>query len=246
MGDSTRFGKRSIAVFKSFYGLGVALMLTTLISPLNLWGGQVAKTTEKGQNVFYFRLHLSEKKCQLAIWLADEKGTFVDTVYVTRSVAKKGLGNRRGGLDDKWGGARLSVLPVWAHSRGIDYGGGNFYPPKDKPLPDAITSATPKAGEFIWMWRPEKSIPQGKYFYYVEVNKSFDKNQHHNYSWYRGQPSVVWQGSLVVGNEISKGDAQIIGHGHPAGVDGRIESDVSTLTMALTYIKKIEAVYRPL
>jgi hypothetical protein len=185
-------------VFKSVSRLGVALILTGLISPSNPWGGRVATTTDEGQNVFYFRLLLSGKRCQLGIWLTDEKGAFVDTVYVTKYVAKKGLGNRKGGLDDKWGGVRLSVLPVWAHRRGIDYGGGNFYPPRDKPLPDTVTSATPKAGEFIWMWKSERPLPEGKYFYYVEVNKSFDKNEYHNYSWYRGQPSVVYRGSLVV------------------------------------------------
>jgi hypothetical protein len=216
-----------------------------LVFPLNLRGGQVVTTIEDGSDVFYFRLLLSKRGCQLAIWLTDEKGAFVDTIYVTRYVAKKGLGNRNGGLDDKWGGPRLSVLPVWAHSRGIDYGRGNFYPPKDKPLPDALTSATPKGGVFIWMWKPEKSLPEGKYFFYVEVNRSFDKNDHHNYSWYRGQPSVVWQGSLVVGTQISQGEAQIVGHGHPAGVDGRIERDLSTLTTALNLIKRMEAVYRP-
>lgn len=226
-------------------GLGFALMLVGLVSPPNLWGGQAVTTMEEGSDVFYFRLVLSKRGCQLAIWLTDEKGAFVDTVYVTRYVAKKGLGNRKGGLDDKWGGPRLSVLPVWAHSRGIDYGGGNFYPPKDKPLPDALTSATPKGGEFIWMWKPETSLPEGKYFFYVEANKSFDKNDYHNYSWYRGQPSIVWQGSLVVGTQISQGEAQIVGHGHPAGVDGRIEPDLSTLTTALKLIKRIEAVYRP-
>jgi len=227
------------------YGLGLALMLVGLVFPLNLGEAQVVTTMGEGSDVFYFRLLLSKRRCQLAIWLTDEKGTFVNTVYVTPYVAKKGLGNRKGALDDKWGGPRLSVLPVWAHSRGVDYGGGNFYPPKDKPLPDALTSATPNAGEFIWRWKPEKSLPDGKYFFYVEVNKSFDKNDHHNYSWYRGQPSVVWQGSLVIGTQVSRGEAQIIGHGHPAGVDGRTERDLSTLTTALKLIEGIEVVYRP-
>lgn len=230
-------------MFKSVCALTIALMLVGLTSPLISSGGQVP--TEEDGNVFSFKLLLSEKRCQLAIWLTDERGAFVDTVYVTSYVAKKGLGNRKGGLDAKWGGARLSVLPVWAHSRGIDYGGGNFYPPKDNPLPDAVTSATPKAGEFIWMWKPQKPLPRGRYLYYVEVNKSFDKNEHHDYSWYRGQPSVVWRGSLAVGDQISKGDAQIIGHGHPAGADGRIVGDVSMLTTALKLITRIEAVYRP-
>jgi hypothetical protein len=124
-----------------------------------------------------------QKKCQIAIWITDENDVFIDTVYVTRKTGQKGLGNRGGSLDDKWGGSRLSTLPVWAHSRGIDYGNQNFYPPKEKPLTDAISSATPKAGEFIWNWHPKEVLKPGKYVYYVEINKSFDENEHHNYSW---------------------------------------------------------------
>lgn len=57
-------------------------------------------------------------------------------------------------------------------------------------------------------------------------------------------PSYVWQWSLVVGAQISRGEAQIIGHGHPAGVDGRIDRNLSTLTTALKLIEEIEAAYR--
>ena len=143
------------------------------------------------------------------------------------------------------GGARLSALPVWAYSRGVDYGKGNFYPPKNKPLLDAIASATPKAGEFVWEWKSKKALKQGNYFYYIEVNKSFDKNEYHNYSWYRGQPSVIWRGSIQVGNQISKSEAKIIGYGHVAGEDGTINPDLSTLTTALKLIKNVAAVYPP-
>ena len=188
---------------------------------------------------------MSKGKCQVAVWLTDEEGSFIDTVYVTKKTAQKGLGNRGGQLDGKLGGSRLSTLPVWAHCRGFDYGGGNFYPPKDDPLPDAITSATPRAGEFVRTWRPPKRLEPGRYVYYIEVNKSFDKNDDHRYSWYRGQPSVVWQGALRVGDEVSKSAAVIIGHGHMAGADGKIHPDVSTLTTALRLIESVEVIYRP-
>ncbi len=202
---------------------------------------------DKTTQVFSFKIALAEKKCQMAIWLTNEQGGFVDTIYVTRKTAQKGLGNRRGKLDDKsWlgtKGARLSVLPVWAYARGVDYGSGNPYPPKNKPLPDAITSATPKAGEFIWTWKPEKPLVPGKYIYFVEINRSFDQNKHHDYSHYRGQPSVVWKGSLIVGKDESKNEAVIIGHGSPNGEDGRIESDMSTITTAQKDIKNIKALF---
>lgn len=209
------------------------------------FGSDVPAEEVSGQMEFTFRIVLAEKKCQIAIWLVDEKGAFIDTVYVTRKVAKKGLGNRGGGIDDKLGGSRLSVLPVWAHQRGINYGGDNFYPTKDRPLVDAITSATPKKGEFVWLWQPKETLPSGKYIYYIEINKSFDDNEHHDYSWYRGQPSVIWQGSFLVDNQITESEAKIVGHGHGAGIDGKIDPDLSTLTTALNLIKKAEVTYKP-
>jgi len=205
----------------------------------------VAADETKGNQTFSFKIFLSEKKSQIAIWLTDDKNKFIDTIYVTRKTAKKGLGNRGGSLDDRWGGSRLSTLPVWAYSRGVDYGNGNFYPSKGHPLPDAITSATPKAGEFVWHWKPNIVLNHGRYFYYVEINKSFDKNDHNNYSWYRGQPSVVWRGSISVGDEENESEAEIIGHGHIAGENGKIYSDLSSLTTALTLIEKVTANYQP-
>jgi len=220
-----------------------ALCLALVLLAVGL--AAVAAPAAEQPQALVFRLLLAEKKCQLAIWLTDRDDRFLDTVYVTRKTAQKGLGNRGGELDDRWGGPRLSVLPVWAHQRGRDYGGGNFYPPKDQPLPDAVTSATPPAGAFEWTWRPAAPLAAGQYFFYVEVNKSFDKNEGHRYSWYRGQPSVVWRGGLTLGREPSTGRAQIIGHGHPAGADGRIEPDVSSLTTALELVKEAEASYKP-
>ncbi|HUS89735.1 MAG TPA: hypothetical protein VMW91_10345, partial [Desulfosporosinus sp.] len=200
-------------MIKAFARRVIILSLGCLIAALIFWGNEVLAETKNVHMEFSFHIFLIEKNCQIAIWLVNEQGVFVDTVYVTRKVAKKGLGNRGGKIDDKWGGSRLSVLPVWAYQRGIDYGGGNFYPTKDRPLVDAISSATPKAGEFVWLWHPNKILKAGKYYYYIEVNKSFDDNKHHDYSWYRGQPSVVWRGSIEVRNQISKSEAKIIGHG---------------------------------
>ena len=232
-------------MLKAFFRGGLAQWLLPMAIILIIWTSQAVAEEKEGHQRFSFQLLLLEKKCQIAIWLTDEQGVFVDTVYVTRKIAKKGLGNRSGGLDDKLGGARLSTLPVWAYSRGIDYGNANFYPPKNKPLPDAITSATPKVGEFVWEWKPKEALKPRKYLYYIEVNKSFDKNEHHDYSWYRGQPSVVWRGNIQVGNQISKSEATIIGHGNVAGEDGTINPDLSTLTTSLRLIEKVVVVYHP-
>jgi hypothetical protein len=204
-------------------------------------------STENRTKIGYalsFFITLNEKNCQLAIWLTDDTGGFVDTIFVTRKIGQKGLGNRSGGLDDKLGGSRLSTLPVWAHQRGIGYGGNNFYPPKTAPLADAVSGATPKAGVFTLDWKPVKPLKPGSYYYFVEVNKSFDDNAHHDYSWYRGQPSVVWRGTLKIGQTTEAGFARIVGHGHVAGADGSINPDISTLTTALELIGEVKAMVR--
>ena len=226
---------RSI-IFITAFSIAVAHLLLS---------DSVSADDTTANQTFSFTLLLSGKKNQIAIWLTDDQGKFIDTIYVTRKIAQKGLGNRGGSLDDRLGGSRLSTLPVWAFSRGNDYGNGNFYPSKDHPLPDAITSATPKAGEFVWHWKPKIVLNHGRYFYYVEINKSFDKNDHNDYSWYRGQPSVVWRGSILVGDKKNESEAEIIGHGHIAGENGKVYTDLSSLTTALTLVEKVTAFYQP-
>jgi hypothetical protein len=63
---------------------------------------------------------------QIAIWLEDANGRFVDTLMVTRLVGTFGLGNRPGRRDLGGGylapyGRREMTLPVWAHRRGVEY-----------------------------------------------------------------------------------------------------------------------------
>jgi hypothetical protein len=60
----------------------------------------------------------------------------------------------------------------------------------------------------VIFWQPRRALKPGRYDYYIEVNKSFDQNEYHDYSWYRGQPCVIWHGSLQIGNRISRARPQ--------------------------------------
>jgi hypothetical protein len=62
------------------------------------------------------------KRAQIAVWIEDADGTFMETVALTSSVALRGVGNRPGALQMNSGfrwpyGRREGILPVWAHRR---------------------------------------------------------------------------------------------------------------------------------
>jgi hypothetical protein len=63
---------------------------------------------------------------QIAIWLEDDEGNFLEDVFVTQATGKLGIGNRPGLplFLSSWRapyGPRETVLPVWAHRRGKTY-----------------------------------------------------------------------------------------------------------------------------
>ncbi len=65
-------------------------------------------------------------KLQIVVWLEDTAGNFVDTLYVTDAVGRRGLGNRPGRFDFNSGpiwpyGRRITTFPVWAHRHGDTY-----------------------------------------------------------------------------------------------------------------------------
>jgi hypothetical protein len=64
---------------------------------------------------------------QIAVWLQDSTGVFVDTLMVTNATSVRGIGNRPGRSDFLSGplfpyGKRIMSLPIWAHARGKTYG----------------------------------------------------------------------------------------------------------------------------
>jgi hypothetical protein len=81
---------------------------------------------------------------QIAVWVEDTDGNYVDTAYVTRSTGALGLANRPGNARFKsayrWPyGRREMVLPVWAHKRNKQYpyvvmGGSQGIDPHDDTI----------------------------------------------------------------------------------------------------------------
>jgi hypothetical protein len=72
------------------------------------------------------------RNAQIAVWIEDAEGNFVQDVFVTQATGRLGIGNRPGRWDflSSWRfpyGPRTGVLPVWAHARGHTYPKLIFY-----------------------------------------------------------------------------------------------------------------------
>ncbi len=199
---------------------------------------------------------------QMAFWLEELDGKHVATIYVTHRTALQDWRPSPGEKKDQI--RRPSSLPVWVHQHQT---GGlmaeatcaschNLHNAKEKMIEPnsplaAITGATPKTG-FTREWQIPADLKPGKYIIKAEINHSKDFNNTfkesaaENDEYYSGgkmgsgQPSVVWQGELQIGSNPAAVWLKKIGHGHPAGKNGTIFSDLSRMDSALDIVESIE------
>jgi hypothetical protein len=208
--------------------LGVALAWTT---------GSNAQNFSSGSLEFIFKP--SNNGIQFAVWVEDDSGAYKSTVFLTDFIGRRGGANRSASPDiDLGDGNRLSALPVWAYKRGVidmTYGIANYYPPASTQPSypddiDAVSVATPGPSLQKKIWHVS-DLPSGKYTCWIQANHSFDFNAYHNYSWYRGQPSVVWSVPIQVADVPDTNTIlDYIGYGSPDGSDGSIHAPDSTIT----------------
>ena len=182
-----------------------------------------------------------------AIWLADETGKYIQTLYVSESVGH-GIFVRTNRKSGKWLGGEIqrpATLPYWAHQRNVKNQYGTFLPTPKQPIADAYTGATP-SNSFILKAKTEQPL-SGKYKIMLEVNQSWDWNE----SWtndrfpddkeYKSssQPALIYAVDINTNNPSSENIMQPIGHSHYAGADGSLTTDLKTITTALKIAKKI-------
>lgn len=182
-----------------------------------------------------------------AIWLADENGKFIQTLYVSQSIGK-GVFYRASRKAGQWQAGEIqrpAALPYWAHQRGIKNEYGTYLPTPANPEVDAYTGATPGAS-FELHVRTEKPL-KGKYKVLLEINQSWDWNNYWTNNKYpadkeyktSSQPALVYSANINSFNPNEFVEMKPIGHSHYSGADGSLTTDLSTLTTALKIAKKI-------
>lgn len=193
---------------------------------------------------------------QMAVWVEDKDGNYVETIFVSKATAQgiffggrskdnfKEFDAQKSNNNDY---RRVDALPVWSHKRGVQYTDGMYAPTRDKPLPDAITGATLQDNFHLL-----SSIPEIDSFHLkLEINVAFDDNEYyseydypdddvfHNGTGQLGQPSIVFDTSIDLKNEKGYYLMDLVGHGHRSGQNGEIFSDLSTLTTAKHIVERI-------
>ena len=193
---------------------------------------------------------------QMAIWLEDTSGNFLETIFVSKATAQglffggrskdnfKEFDEKKDEVGDL---RRVNALPVWSHQRGIQYEDGQYVPTSENPLPDAITGAT-----FIDNFKLLTSIDSiGVFNLRIELNVAFDDNEFysefdfpddaifHNGTGQLGQPSIIFQAQIDLASSNKYYLMELVGHGHQSGQSGKVFTDLSKLTTAKKIVERI-------
>lgn len=184
----------------------------------------------------------------MAIWVEDEAGQFVQTLYVAESIGK---GVFRHGDTSKgfWMPGEIkrpAALPYWSHSRGIKAHDGLYLPTPTNPVPDAYTGPTPEKS-FILHTRLDEAGLQ-KFNLLFEINQTWDWNEFWTNNKYPDdeeyktscQPALVYSVSIDMNNLQEVFVMKAIGRSHHSGSDGELYNDLHTLTTALHIAEVIE------
>ena len=174
----------------------------------------------------------SGKEPQFAVWLEDEQGRYIRTLYVTQKAS---------GISwifaPKEG--RPESLPVWYHASKHASKKTAASSSSDKKEIDAVTSATPKGGLVI-----NQKIDDASCVIKVEVNASFDYNS----TWTKknsgvnGQPSLVYQALLPAGQK-DEFALELAGSGSVNGSSGDVYKNVGGIDSAKTIVKAVNVTF---
>lgn len=177
----------------------------------------------------------------MAVWLEDEEGNYLQTLFVPRAIAT-GVFRYGSNASGKWVEAAKrapQTLPYWSHKRGVMAQDGLYMPAPDSPVADAYSGATPTTS-FILKTRADSPLP-GKVRVMFEINQNWDWNEYWTNDKFpdnvnylnNAQPALVYEADVDLGNLRERYLLKPIGHSHPTGATGELFTDLSTLTTAL-------------
>lgn len=195
---------------------------------------------------WFIKLHNAP---QMAVWIEDTNGNFIETLYVTEKSAVQGWLSGGGDPQSADEIRRAESLPVWSHHRGVLYPDGLYMPTKTDPLPDSVTGATPKTSFNL---NTGYTNDLDAFYVYLEVNHSTDFNESFpvdastgasNYSgsaWGSGQPALIYSAFITSDSSNRSVSMELIGHSHPNGENGEIytlsEGEISTATSIISSV----------
>lgn len=193
---------------------------------------------------------------QMAIWIEDRKGNYLETLFVSKATAK-GLffGGRSKENFKKFDKSsinnveyrRVNALPIWSHKRGVKYSDGMCVPSSKDDFPDAITGETIKDNFKL----NSSTNNYSKFNLRIELNVAFDNNEYyseydfandkvfHSGTGQLGQPSIVFDAQIDMNDEKQYYLMELVGHGHRSGQNGELFKDLSTLTTAKRIVERI-------
>jgi hypothetical protein len=184
-----------------------------------------------------------------AVWVEDLEGNYIETLYVTQYVARGKFGHAEmapGKWKNESGEARRpATLPYWAHKRNKKAPDGLLVPSPETAVPDALTSATPKT-DFVL--ETTTGYSENKRFRVLfEINQPWDSNEFWTNNKFPDdrdyhtslQPALIYSVMVNADDKNEEYHLNPIGHSHPTGADGKLFTDLSTLTTALHIAQKI-------
>ena len=183
----------------------------------------------------------------MAFWAEDERGNFLQTLYVSESIGK-GVFKHGDSSTGRWLPGEIrrpAALPYWAHRRGIKAVDGLYIPESHNPVPDAYTGPTPK-GDFILRTKLENT-GTGKFIIYFEINQPWDWNDYWTNNKFpddeeyktSSQPALVYSVLIDPEDPQEVYMPEVAGHSHHSGATGELFPDISTITTALDITKEL-------
>ncbi len=184
----------------------------------------------------------------MAIWIEDLDSNYIQTLYVAKSIAK-GVFRHGDPSTGRWKPGpirRPAALPYWGHQRGVQAGDGYFIPDQDDPMPDALTGATPK-NNFVLQSHTPADVNH-KFRLLFEINQSWNWNEYWTNNKFpddehymtSSQPAIVYEAFIDLEDGKYEYEMKAIGHSHWSGKDGRLFTDLSTITTALEIAESIK------